>query len=193
MSHLSHQATPWKVRTTEGWRTALKETFHWLSEPQNILGDCSILVYALEETQQNICLFSIVVLSSLPQHLFSPLSDVLTYIRKVKYLQQLRQTQQIPLTVPLGNPSLRFSFQGTTIQVFLPIKVILQFHIETIFPQFQTQCLYIQIQFAVLFYSNKWSFTNGSKQKCHQCLSDCWILFIWSEMSTEWIAKLIWK
>lgn len=43
--------------------------------------------YALEEMQQNICLFSIVFLSSLPQHLFSSPSDVLTYIRKVKYLQ----------------------------------------------------------------------------------------------------------
>lgn len=61
----------------------------------------------------------------------------------------------------------------------------LQFHTETIFPQ----CLHIQIQFAVLFYSNKWSFTTGSKQKCHQCLSDCWILFIWYETSTEWIGN----
>lgn len=44
-------------------------------------------LHALAEMQQNICLFSTVFLSSLPQRLFSPPSDVLTYIRKVRYLQ----------------------------------------------------------------------------------------------------------
>lgn len=44
-------------------------------------------LHALEEMQQSIFLFSTVFFSSLPQHLFSPPSDVLTYIGKVKYLQ----------------------------------------------------------------------------------------------------------
>lgn len=121
-SLLSHQATLWKVRTTGSGGPCWRKLSTDCLKNEMFYRIVVFCVHALEEMQQNICLFSTVSPSSLPQHLFSPSSDVITYIRKVKYLQQFRQTQQMPLTVPLGNPSLWFSFQGTTRQVFFPIN-----------------------------------------------------------------------